>query len=401
MTQPTSQSVFEQVARDHIETRLTQAADLLRGGLGRNIRRVRDLLAEAADQADAYEMLRQPDGPAADDAAHRQTAHTLRARDLSEPVTEFLLIPFGKVEVERPLAGDDFEFREEHAVAAVNWFASLGRKLAIDYEHQSFERHNTRPDGLRPAAGWIAGLEMRRDGLWAVGVTWTQRARELLRTGEYRYFSPVIFWADETASRLVALGPVALTNDPAMRGIQALAASRTHAARHDAASSPPGETTADHAFNMDARDSREAAPLTPPAGASHPEPTFDEPAADAVALLARAEAAENEVDLLRRQILGRDADLFVERGLREGRIVDSTSMDWRDDFIRDPQGAEQRLARSPVLRMPGRLVPAASALRAGDRSPAVATALRDIGAEAEDLKAYEVATAAGRVRTAR
>ncbi len=390
-----SQSAFERVACEHIQTRLVRVGELLRTGLGGNIRTVRDLLADAADQADAFEMLHQA-GEAGD--APARTVHTLRGRDLGEPVTEFLLIPFGTVEVERPLAGSDFEFRQEHAVAAVNWFASLGRKLAIDYEHQSFERHNTRPDGLRPAAGWIAGLEMRRDGLWAVGVTWTERAKELLRTGEYRYFSPVIFWADETASRLVALGPVALTNDPAMRGIQSLAASRAEVVESEpSAALPPEDSPAgDGSARMNAGD-----PGAHSASSREPDGVSGGSAADAVALLARAEAAENEVDLLRRQILDRDADQFVERGLREGRVVESTSQDWRDEFLRDPQGAEQRLARSPVLRMPGRLVPAASALRAGDRSPAIAIALRDLGAETEDLKAYEAAAAAGRVRTAR
>ena len=44
----------------------------------------------------------------------------------------------------------------------------MGRKLAIDYEQQSFDRFNTRPDGLRPAAAWIGGLEIRDNGLWAI-----------------------------------------------------------------------------------------------------------------------------------------------------------------------------------------------------------------------------------------
>lgn len=396
-------SAFERIASEHIAARLTRVTDLLRTGLGRNTRTVRDLLAEAADQADAFEMMRQATGPVPEGGAPPQTAHTLRARDLGEPVTEFLLIPFGRIEVERPLAGSDFEFREEHAVAAVNWFASLGRKLAIDYEHQSFERHNTRPDGLRPAAGWIAGREMRRDGLWAVGVTWTKRARELLRTGEYRYFSPVIFWADESASRLVALGPVALTNDPAMRGIQALAASRAvaHATPEDSPAPADSGPVPSAAVDMDARPPSTADAFTRPTDAIAPDTASHGTTAEAIALLARAEAAENEVELLRRQILDRDAELFVDRGLSEGRIVDNTSQDWRDEYLRDPLGAVQRLARSPVLRMPGRLVPTASALRAGVRPPAVVTVLRDIGAEPEDLKAYEVAAASGRVRTAR
>src|SRR6185436_3109707 len=126
-----------------------------------------------------------------------------------------------------------FEFTRRHAESAAAWFASLGRKLAIDYEHQSFERHNTRADGLRPAAGWVGGLQVREDGLWAVDVTWTARAKELLAAGEYRYFSPVIFWTDEDYGDVAALGPVALTNDPAMRGVTPLAAARRAGAVED------------------------------------------------------------------------------------------------------------------------------------------------------------------------
>src|SRR5690606_10386889 len=101
-----------------------------------------------------------------------------------DPVAAFLLIPFGVVQVERPSAGGDFVFTRRHAESAKRWFDAIGRKLAIDYEHQSFDQFNTRADGLRPAAGWIGGLEVREDGLWATNVTWTERARELLRSGE-------------------------------------------------------------------------------------------------------------------------------------------------------------------------------------------------------------------------
>ncbi|GAG50251.1 unnamed protein product, partial [marine sediment metagenome] len=40
------------------------------------------------------------------------------------------------------------------------------------------------------------------------------------------YFSPVIYWTDEDCTDLVSLGPVALTNDPAMSGAQRLAAKK-------------------------------------------------------------------------------------------------------------------------------------------------------------------------------
>jgi len=141
------------------------------------------------------------------------------------PVSEFLLIPFGPITVERALSGGDFTFTRAHALAAVEWFGRQGRTLAIDYEHQSLAVSQPRADALRPAAGWIGKLQVRGDGLWAADVEWTEKARTLLATGEYRYFSPVIYWADDNWSELTGLGPVALTNDPAMSDVVPLAAS--------------------------------------------------------------------------------------------------------------------------------------------------------------------------------
>jgi phage I-like protein len=270
------------------------------------------------------------------------------AASSGEPVNEFLLIPFGEVTVDRPIAGADFVFTPEHAESAKHWFDLIGRKLAIDYEHQSFDRLNSRDDGLRPAAGWIAGLEVRDDGLWATEVSWTERAGELLRSGEYRYFSPVIYWADEDYSDVAALGPVALTNDPAMRGVQALAASQ----RRD------GEL----------------------------------------------ETAREEAALLRRKLALQEADGFVERGMRLGKIVDSNSMDWREDYMRDAEQAEQRLSRAPVLLPPGRVVKLDRRGAVSGKSEAQAAhdrhadLYRRWGIEVEDLAAYERASAAGRVR---
>ncbi len=143
-----------------------------------------------------------------------------------EPVREFLLMPFGYVEVERALAGSSFTFSRRQAAQVVAWFARTGRKLAIDYEHQSLPEYSKRADGLSPAAGWIGRLEIRADGLWARDVHWTEQARSMLAAGEYRYFSPVIHWRDESYTEIDSLGPVALTNDPAMRGVPALAAVR-------------------------------------------------------------------------------------------------------------------------------------------------------------------------------
>jgi phage I-like protein len=336
--------------REQILTRLREALHLATEDVGVNLERIRELVDEVAQRADGVDLPRRA-AEAVDVQPSSRLSYAVLASAQGEPVNEFLLIPFGEVVVERPVAGGSFVFTRGHAEAAQRWFEHMGRKLAIDYEHQSFERCNTRSDGLRPAAGWIGGLEIRDDGLWAVNVSWTERAAELLRSGEYRYFSPVIFWTDEDHSDLAALGPVALTNDPAMRGVRPLAASRQPVAEEE------GEL-----------------------------------------LRAELEMAREEVALLQKQLAAQEADAFVERGLRLGKILDSTSMDWRADYLRDPEETEQRLSRAPTLRPPGRVI---ALDRRGDvvRPPAEkVTAANAWGIDAEDWAAYERAVAAGRVR---
>jgi phage I-like protein len=320
-----------------------------------------------------------------------------------EPAGEFLLIPFGEVGLERAAVGEGFVFTDRHARSAVDWFARVGRKLAIDYEHQSFDKFNTRADGLRPAAGWIGGLEVRHDGLWAVGVTWTRRAEALLRSGEYRYFSPVIYWTDEDCSDIAGLGPVALTNDPAMHGVRPLAATRRAAGVSVA---PPGlgeemEQPSEEQ-QMESDGARAAGEVEFEEEEACPEAEDWEPPGASVSAAA-LRRAEEEIALLRRRLAAQEADAFIERGMRLGKIVDATSMDWREDYLRDAKLTSQRLSRAPVLLPPGRVVkldergqPARLVL---GRSGA-GTRAQSGGVEALDLEAYERAVAAGRVRRA-
>lgn len=140
----------------------------------------------------------------------------------------FRILKYGPVTVERASAGRSFTFTRAHARQAVAWFNRLGRRLAIDYEHQSLPGFNERPDRRSPAAGWIGKLEARDDGLYAADVEYTELARSMLERGEYGYFSPVIYWSDDRQTAVKGLGPVALTNDPAIRNAEPLmlAASR-------------------------------------------------------------------------------------------------------------------------------------------------------------------------------
>lgn len=93
----------------------------------------------------------------------------------------------------------------------------------IDYEHQGMlAAQNGQP---APAAGWFSGsaLEWRDDGMYVVSAKWTERATAYLKADEYRYISPV-FRYDTKTGKVLELLSVALTNTPALDGMQAVVA---------------------------------------------------------------------------------------------------------------------------------------------------------------------------------
>ena len=104
----------------------------------------------------------------------------------------------------------------DDAQALVNrWFRRKTRTV-VDYEHQThLSDKNGQP---APAAGWIEGLEITAEGLFAT-VEWTDRARAAIRAKEYQYISPVFAW-DKTTGAVLDLVSVALTNHPALDGMQ-------------------------------------------------------------------------------------------------------------------------------------------------------------------------------------
>lgn len=90
--------------------------------------------------------------------------------------------------------------------------------LVVDYEHQTLHaEYNGQP---APAAGWFGALEwIDGQGLFAV-LDLTDRAAQMVRDGEYKYFSPVVEF-DETTGEVLALLMGALTNNPAIDGMAA------------------------------------------------------------------------------------------------------------------------------------------------------------------------------------
>jgi len=103
------------------------------------------------------------------------------------------------------------------AEVLINAAAARKNPYVIDYEHQTLRAQtNGQP---APAAGWFRKLEWREGvGLFAVDVEWTERAKEMIAAGEYRYISPVIGYDKE--GNVVSLFMAAITNNPAIHGME-------------------------------------------------------------------------------------------------------------------------------------------------------------------------------------
>lgn len=93
--------------------------------------------------------------------------------------------------------------------------------IVIDYEHQTL--HKEKNGQPAPAAGWM------REVTWLTGkglvsqVDWTPRARTAIDGREYQYLSPVITWDDDSGA-ITGVHMAALTNYPALLGMDAVAA---------------------------------------------------------------------------------------------------------------------------------------------------------------------------------
>lgn len=92
----------------------------------------------------------------------------------------------------------------------------------IDYEHQTIKAaENGQP---APASGFFRSLEWREgEGLFSTDVEWTARAKAMIDSKEYRYFSPV-FRFDKQSGAVTEVLMGALTNYPNLDGMDAVTA---------------------------------------------------------------------------------------------------------------------------------------------------------------------------------
>src|SRR3990172_4561052 len=141
-----------------------------------------------------------------------------------------LLAPWGNVES----SNGSFVVDEESARLAVQAFEEHGTDLTIDYEHQTLGGVYASPSGQAPAAGWIKRIFAESGVGLLAEIEWTDQAKQRLADKEYRYLSPVAI-IRKTDRKLVAIHSAALTNKPAIVGMQPIV-NRADAA--DAADGP-------------------------------------------------------------------------------------------------------------------------------------------------------------------
>lgn len=91
-------------------------------------------------------------------------------------------------------------------------------EMVVDFEHMSIAE----PPQVAPAAGWVKGLSLEDEALFAA-VEWTEDAADKIRKKEYRFISPEFslnYRDKETGKSIGAtLVAVALTNRPFLEGM--------------------------------------------------------------------------------------------------------------------------------------------------------------------------------------
>jgi hypothetical protein len=110
-----------------------------------------------------------------------------------------------------------------------NFNATENRRIPIDFEHatEADSSSGNIPSEGAPAQGWICDLKVQGGNLWGL-VEWLPKARELIRGGNYKFFSPAIRFGarDRVTGKQIGarMTSGALTNNPFLDGMKALVA---------------------------------------------------------------------------------------------------------------------------------------------------------------------------------
>lgn len=137
------------------------------------------------------------------------------AQEIGAASPEIRLIPSGVFRAidGRPVGLSGWKINTKIALKIIADTAARD-DLVIDFEHQTvLSKQNGQPN---PAAGWFKRLVWRDgEGLFAVDVKWTEKAKAMIAAREYRFISPV-FTYNGVTGEVENLLCAALTNDPGL-----------------------------------------------------------------------------------------------------------------------------------------------------------------------------------------
>jgi phage I-like protein len=166
------------------------------------------------------------------------SGHALNVSLKSEKLSVFSPISFGAEGAlpdsvrlfkfgSNPTAKGEFFLSPEDAAECLRAFNASGVDLMFDLEHDSVDDNVPlfRADA-RDARGWF-GLEVRDDGLYAVGVTWTPDGARRLTEKTQRYVSP--YFKHDAQNHVRAIVNAALCARPATHDAPALVAASRNA----------------------------------------------------------------------------------------------------------------------------------------------------------------------------
>lgn len=152
--------------------------------------------------------------------------------ELSAEKGRLQLFPAGEFAARDGRPGPGKSWKLDAASAARLIAAAEARQtpFVIDYEHQTLNSAgNGKP---APAAGWFSALEwIEGKGLFAVDVAWTDAAAAMIEAGEYKFISPVFSYLPD--GTITELHMAALTNYPAIDGMEMLAAAKFATTKED------------------------------------------------------------------------------------------------------------------------------------------------------------------------
>ncbi len=232
--------------------------------------------------------------------------------------TQVLIAPWGQVES----TNGSFVVDEESVRFAIDAFNEHATDLPIDYEHQTLGGTYASPDGRAPAAGWIKRLESKPGVGLVAHIEWTQQATTMLTAKEYRYLSPVAM-IRKSDRKLVAIHSAALTNKPAIKGMQPIVNKAQLEMSVDEGVNPLAQLRADLKLEVDA---------------------------DAQEVLV---AASKRLMDLERQTQQRHIDQRISEALRAGKLVEAQRT-WAETLVAKEEGLfDEWFRTAPVVVVVG------------------------------------------------